>query len=122
MHELGVATELHRACRAEIEARGGGRLVSVSVEVGELAGVEPALLGYAWEAVVAGTCDADARLELHAIAARQTCAQCGAVEGRQPGSWLRLCPRCRGPLRVDGGRELDVVQLVHEVREPISIS
>ena len=30
---------------------------------------------------------------------------------RAPGSWLRLCPRCELPLRIEGGDELDVLHV-----------
>ena len=108
MHELSIATELYRTCRAEVDARGGGRIEEVTIEVGELTGVEPALLEYAWEAVVAGGPDAGASLELRWCPAEQLCPQCGPVPERQPGSWLRLCPRCDAPLVIHGGEQLDI--------------
>ncbi len=46
MHELSVATELYRACRTELEARGGGRLSEARIAVGELSAVEPELLRF----------------------------------------------------------------------------
>jgi hydrogenase nickel incorporation protein HypA/HybF len=116
VHELSVAVELHRAARAELERRGGTALRSLCVEAGELSGVEPQLLEHAWEAVVAGGPDEGCTLTVVRVAARQVCAACGEIEERQPGSWLRLCPLCGSALRVEGGRELDLVELV--VRTP----
>lgn len=111
MHELNLATEIHRTCRATIDARGGGRLDVARVAIGELAAVEPELLVYAWEAVVAAGADAGARLEVEWHPARQTCPKCGEVKDREAGIWLRLCPECGRPLRVEGGDELDVIEL-----------
>jgi hydrogenase nickel incorporation protein HypA/HybF len=111
MHELSLATEIYRTCRASVDARGSGRLDSVRVAVGELAAVEPELLAYAWEAVVAGGPDAGAELEVEWHPARQICATCGEVAEREPGRWLRLCPACGQPVRVEGGDELDVIRL-----------
>ena len=111
MHELGLATEIYRTCRATIDARGPGRLDSARVAIGELAAVEPELLVYAWEAVVSGGRDAAARLEVEWHPARQTCAACGEVAERAPGDWLRICPTCGGPVQVAGGDELDVIDL-----------
>ncbi len=111
MHELNLATEIYRTCRASIEARGSGRLDSVRVAIGELAAVEPELLTYAWEAVVSGGADAGASLEVEWHPARQVCATCGEVADREPGRWLQLCPACGQPVRLEGGDELDVVQL-----------
>lgn len=109
MHELGIATEAHRICRASVPA--GHRLVRVELAVGELSAVEPELLRYAWESVVAGTPDETCALEIAWCAALQTCGACGVIEGRVPGSWMKLCPRCGQPLRVEGGQELDVVRV-----------
>ena len=113
MHELNLATEIYRTCRATIDARGPGRLDSARVAIGELAAVEPELLVYAWEAVVSGGRDAAARLEVEWHPARQTCATCGEVKERAPGDWLRICPTCGGPVQVAGGDELDVIDLTY---------
>jgi len=111
LHELSLATEIYRTCRATITARGEGRLDSVRVAIGELAAVEPELLVYAWEAVVAGGRDAAAQLQVEWHPARQTCANCGELKERAPGHWLRICPACGGPVQVEGGDELDVIEL-----------
>lgn len=112
MHETGLAFEAHRVAREAADARGGGVIESVTLVVGELAAVEPELLAFAWEAVVAGTADAGARLVVDWKRATQRCAACGPIEERAAGSWLRLCPRCDGPLAVSGGDELDVRTVV----------
>ena len=39
------------------------------------------------------------------------------IRERQPGTWLRLCPRCEGPLRVEGGDVLDVVAITYTQAE-----
>lgn len=117
MHELNLATEIHRTCRATIAARGGGRLDSVRVAVGELSAVEPELLRYAWEAVVADGGDAGATIEIEWHPARQVCDACGGPKPHEPGDWLRICPDCGRPLRIEGGNELDVVDLTYTPEE-----
>ena len=111
MHELSLATEIYRTARAAVDARGPGRLDSVKVAIGELAAVEPELLVYAWEAVVSGGPDAGAKLEVEWHPAQQVCATCGKVAERLEGAWMRLCPTCGAPVHVEGGDELDVLQL-----------
>lgn len=89
--------------------------------VGELSAVEPELLQFAWQAVTTGTPDEGSRLEVEWRPARQTCLKCGEVAERGAGSWLRLCPRCESPLRVEGGDELDILHLSFtpdDVQEP----
>lgn len=108
MHELGLAAEILRIARETVDARGGGRLESVTVVVGDLSAVEPDLLEFAWNAAVAGGLDDSARLIVDWRPARQLCSACGEVPERAEGSWLRLCPRCLQPLVVEGGNELEV--------------
>ncbi len=111
MHELSVATALHGACRAEVNERGGGSLRSVTVRIGELAGVDPKLLALAWPLVTAGTADDGATLAVEWKPAMQRCERCGEVGERQPGTWLRLCPTCCAPLTVSDASDLDIVRL-----------
>jgi hydrogenase nickel incorporation protein HypA/HybF len=118
MHEMGVAAEIRRIARESVAGRGEGRITCVRLAVGDLAAVEPEVLGYAWEALVQGTPEEGAVLEVDWRPARQTCPRCGDMPGRAPGSWLRLCPRCGDILRVTGGDDLDVLQVVFEEAEP----
>jgi hydrogenase nickel incorporation protein HypA/HybF len=118
MHEMGLVVEIRRLAHEAVAGRGPGRLEKVRIAVGELSAVEPDLLEFAWEAVVAGTEDAGAKLEVDYRPARQVCRVCGEIAGRAPGSWLRLCPRCGGILTVLGGDDLDVLKVVFEEAVP----
>jgi hydrogenase nickel incorporation protein HypA/HybF len=118
MHEMGVAAEIQRIARESVAGRGVGRITCVRLAIGDLAAVDPEILGFAWEALVQGTPEEGSVLEVDWRPARQTCPACGDMPGRAPGSWLRLCPRCGGILRVTGGDDLDVLQVVFEEEEP----
>jgi hydrogenase nickel incorporation protein HypA/HybF len=117
MHEMGVAAEIRRIASESVADRGPGRITRVRLAVGELAAIEPELLAFAWNALVTGTSEEGAVLDVDFRPARQTCGTCGDVPGRAPGSWLRLCPRCGGVLRVSGGDDLDVLQVTFEEDE-----
>ena len=110
MHELSVGQELLQLCTQRVSAV--QRIAVVRIAVGELASIEPDLLQFAWQAVIAGTPHEGAELAIAWHPANQTCALCGDVPERQPGTWLRLCPTCAGPLRVTGGDELDLLEVV----------
>jgi hydrogenase nickel incorporation protein HypA/HybF len=112
VHELSLAHDVLRTCAAALPP--GARLERVSVAVGELSAVEPDLLRFAWEAVVAGGPHEHAQLAIEWRPARQVCEACGEVPERASGTWLRLCPRCAGPLQVTGGQELDVLELAYD--------
>jgi hydrogenase nickel incorporation protein HypA/HybF len=118
MHEMGVAAEIRRIARQSVADRGPGRITRVRLAIGDLAAVEPELLAYAWDALVQGTPEEGAVLDVDWRPARQSCRVCGVLPGRAPGSWLRLCPRCGGVLRVTGGDDLDVLQVVFEEDDP----
>lgn len=117
VHEMGIALEVYRTCRETIDAHGGGSLQQARLAVGELSAVEPELLVYAWEAVVEDGPDAGAELVIEWCAADQRCAQCGEAKDRASGSWMRVCPDCGMPLEVNGGDELDVLDLSFEAAE-----
>jgi len=108
---MGIAIEVYRTCREAVREHGGGRLRTVRLAVGELSAVEPDLLGFAWQAVIADGPDADASLEIDFRPARQHCPTCATDADRSEGSWLRLCPACGMPLVVSGGDELDVLEV-----------
>lgn len=114
MHEIGIATETYRLCREGLSGGNAMRLVRVRVAVGELSAVEPDLLRFAWTAVTAGGADEGCELDIEWCPARQFCAACGEIRERGAGSWLRLCPECGDPLRVEGGDELDLLRVEAE--------
>ena len=114
---MGIAIEVYRTCREAVREHGGGRLQTVRLAVGELSAVEPDLLGFAWQAVVADGPDAEATLEIDFRPARQYCPVCATHTERSEGSWLRLCPACGMPLEVTGGDELDVLEVSFLERE-----
>jgi hydrogenase nickel incorporation protein HypA/HybF len=111
VHELSIAHEILRTCRGAVAGHGPGRLETVRVAVGELSAIEPELLRFAWEALTAEGPDAGSRLDVEWRPARQHCLACGEDKPRSAGTWLRVCPDCGAVLEVDGGDELDVLQL-----------
>ena len=117
MHETGIAAEIYAISRRTADSHAGGRLASVRVLVGELSAIEPDLLTFAWEAITSDGPDAGALLNVEWRAARQTCAACGEIAERAKGTWLKLCPRCGGVLRIEGGDELDVRDVTFEDAE-----
>ena len=111
MHETSIAISIYEAAQAAMQQYGPSRLESVCVAVGELSAVEPELLRFAWEAVVSESPDEAAVLQIEWRPARQVCSQCGEEKTRSVGSWLRLCEECGQPLQVEGGAELDLLQV-----------
>ena len=117
MHELSIAEEVWRVARAAMQERGGIRLSRAVVAVGELTAIEPDLLRFAWEAVTKDTSDEGCELEVEWRPAVQHCERCGDLAGHRPGDWVLTCPTCGGPLRIEGGQELDLMQVSFEAPE-----
>jgi len=113
---------IYDICRASLAEHGSGRIHAVRVAVGELTAVEPDLLRFAWQAVTEATPDAGAKLTIDWRPAQQICSACGRDVGRVEGTWLRLCPECGGVLRVEGGEELDIIDLQVELDAPQEVT
>lgn len=111
MHELAIAEELLRIVLQELEPWGAGaRVRRVRVRIGQLSGVVPEALRFAFEAIAQGGPAEGASLELEEVPFRVRCGACGA-EGAPEGPFL-LCPRCGGPqVEVISGRELELASM-----------
>jgi hydrogenase nickel incorporation protein HypA/HybF len=114
---MGIAIEIYRTCREAVRDHGEGRLRHVRIAVGELSAVEPDLLTFGWEAVIADTADEGAVLEIDFCRADQRCPSCGEAKDRSEGSWMRICPDCGAPLEIRGGDELDVLEVSFEAND-----
>lgn len=117
MHELGIAMEVLRTCEEVLEREGPGRLERVKVVVGELSAVEPDLLRYAWEAAVSDSPHKNSRMEVDFRPCRQLCPDCDKEVSREAGQWHFACPDCDGMLRVEGGRELGILEITFDPQE-----
>lgn len=109
MHELGIALwMLERA--SEVARRcGAGRVEAVEARIGELSGVEPSALRFAFEAARAAVplCEC-AVLKVQWVPVRVSCPACG-VEGA-PGPFSFACGACANPeTTVVAGEELELV-------------
>ena len=117
MHEMGIAVRVYEACRETLRDHPPGRIEKVRLAVGELSAVEPDLIEFAWQAVTADTPDAGAELEVVWCPAMQHCAACDEDKSRRATAWLPLCPDCGEVLQVEGGTELDILQLTYLTEE-----
>ena len=119
MHEYGIAVEMVRICQetlAEQDSTDGveQKLESVRVLVGELSAIEPDLLIFAWEGATTDTELAGSRLEITWSPAKQVCDRCGREVIRETSQWHPNCAECGSVLRVEGGDELDILDLTIE--------
>jgi hydrogenase nickel incorporation protein HypA/HybF len=111
MHEYSLVDALVTRVEQEARRRGAHRVHSLSVRVGELAGVDPELFRTAYETFRAGTICAEVPLALKQVAASWSCPRCRTPIAR--GAILR-CPACDAPARLDEGSDaltLDAIEM-----------
>ena len=115
MHEMGIANSILDGVAAEVRRRPGVRPLKVGVRVGELAGLDPDALRFAFEALTIDTPMAGLALDIEYRASRSRCRDCShEFEVR---NFELLCPACRS-LSTDriSGDELEFAYL--EIEEP----
>ena len=108
MHELSIATAIIEQADELARADGTDAVSAVTVRVGELAGVVPDALSFAFEVARDGTALAAARLVVEQVPAQAYCGACAEefAVGMPPFFW---CPRCDQPSTdLRSGRELEI--------------
>jgi hydrogenase nickel incorporation protein HypA/HybF len=103
VHEYGLVQSLIERVEEEARKRGARSVRRLRVRLGDLAGVDGALLNAAWETFRERTLCSGAPLELVPVPARWECPRCHAPVKR--GAILR-CPACSSPARLAEGDDL----------------
>ena len=112
MHEYSIVQALVERVTAEARARQAVAVHRLSVQVGELAGVDVGLLATAYETFRDRTICEHAVLDVQTIPARWECPGCGRVIAR--GARL-ACPACALPARLAAGDEILLERVEMEV-------
>ncbi|MFK0284590.1 hydrogenase maturation nickel metallochaperone HypA [Streptomyces sp. NPDC090499] len=108
MHELSIAAAIVEQADEWARADGADTVSAVTVRVGELSGVVPDALDFAFEVAREGTVLAAARLVVEQVTAQAWCGPCAEefAVGMPPFFW---CPRCDRPsTELRSGRELEI--------------
>lgn len=110
MHELSIVESILETVRQHVPEGQSRLLRSVKVRVGGLSGVVPEALEFGFEAMVAGTEYAGARMEIERVPACCRCDSCGSTF--EPAELVFLCPACgSAAARMLRGNELHLVEL-----------
>lgn len=110
MHEMGIASSVLDAVRAEAARHPGARPSKVCLRVGEWAGVDTESLRFCFDALVAQSDLEGLRLDLDCRARRYRCDPCGAEFAVR--EYDTQCPQCRSAeTTMIGGTELDIAFL-----------
>jgi hydrogenase nickel incorporation protein HypA/HybF len=110
MHEMSLAESVVQIAEETARANGGGRVTTVLLQVGRLAGVEIDALRFCFDAASRQSLAAGARLVIEQPDGQAWCLPCGETV---PLAGLgEPCPRCGShQLQVTGGNELRVQEI-----------
>jgi len=108
MHEMSVATNILDLAEKSME--GYRELRSVTVQIGELAGIETESLRFSFEALRKSTPYPDVQLVIEEVRGRGVCESCGReVHMDEP---FALCPECGTySVRITRGQELKLLSI-----------
>jgi hydrogenase nickel incorporation protein HypA/HybF len=105
VHELSICQALLAQVADIALEHDADAVARIFIQIGPLAGVEPALLERAFSVARAGSCAADAVLSIEATDVSVSCLECGA-QSPTPSNRL-LCGVCGGyRTRILSGNEL----------------
>ncbi|MFG6100089.1 hydrogenase maturation nickel metallochaperone HypA [Leptothoe sp. ISB3NOV94-8A] len=92
MHEIGLIQTALSVALDHAQDQGARQIHRIQLQVGELSGVDPDALAFAFDVVSGGTLAEKAELELIPIPVRCYCSSCQQIF--QPSDWVYKCPRC----------------------------
>ena len=113
MHEFSLALEVIDLARREAEKIQAENILEISIEVGDLSGVEADAFESALELVVKDSVLHKAAIVISRVAGKGICNACDLEFDMH--HRLATCPQCRSfPSIISGGEEFRVVSLVVE--------
>jgi len=110
VHELGITQSIVDIAEQTARQHGGGKITSVTVEIGSLSGVVPDAVEFCFEACSKETLLEGARLVINVIPGRGRCLQCATEQEIDNHSFA--CDAC-GALGLERlqGEELRIKEL-----------
>lgn len=110
MHEMSIAESLIEIIIEEMKKNSAYRLISVRLNIGEMAGVVPEALETCFEILTADTGMKGAVLNMEIIPLKGHCKKCD--DDFAIVDYNFACPRC-GTVEIDvvSGREMNIIEL-----------
>ncbi|PLX92110.1 MAG: hydrogenase maturation nickel metallochaperone HypA [Desulfuromonas sp.] len=78
MHELGITRSIVEIAEENARRQGAQRVLSVTIEIGDLAGVIPDSVAFCYEVCCEGTLLAGSELLIRQVKGKGRCRDCGA--------------------------------------------
>lgn len=110
MHEVGLMNSAVTLALEQVKAKGRTKIHRIDLNVGELSGIVPDALTFAFDVVSAGTPAEGADLHLTTVPTLCYCPHCRREF--HPMSWIYACPHCqRLSNDIREGKDLELVSL-----------
>jgi hydrogenase nickel incorporation protein HypA/HybF len=117
VHEMGIASSILDRAAAEIRQRPGCRPLKVGVRIGEMAGIDPESLRFAFDALILDTDLQGLALDVEYRPPRARCREC--AREFEVHNFELQCPRCASQnAECISGDELEFAYLEVEDHEP----
>lgn len=111
MHEVSMMQNKLDLAIAKAKQNNARKIVLLTMNIGELSGVVPEALAFAFDVLIQGTIAQNAQLEIKTIPVICRCQICD--RDFQPEAYIYQCPHCRQiSSDVITGRELELDSLV----------
>jgi hydrogenase nickel incorporation protein HypA/HybF len=105
MHELSIATDLINTAIETAKQNNAKKVLSVTVEIGELAMVNPEQLAFMYEVLTEENMLKGSKLNIVTLPAVMECQNCG-YNGPIEDKYTCACPKCGLTLRAIAGRDI----------------
>ncbi|MFO7915075.1 MAG: hydrogenase maturation nickel metallochaperone HypA [Candidatus Krumholzibacteriales bacterium] len=116
MHEVSLMQNVISVVTETAERQGGGRVSSIHLKIGKMAGVNIDSLRFAFDIISKGTVAEDGRLEVEHVPLKLSCGGCG--KEFSPDQFSLICPYCGGKnIDIVSGREMQVDYIMMEDEE-----
>ncbi len=109
MHELSIAESIIDIVLDGAKSNNAGKVIKVTVVVGNCSGVVPESLKYCFDVIKKETAADSAELVITELSARAHCESCGG--DFKVGQYDCVCPECGDIIMPTGGRELHVSEM-----------
>ncbi len=110
MHEVSLMQDSLALALQHAKQGGAQRIHRLTMRIGDLSGVVPDALEFAFEVVARGTMAEGATLEIERVGVRCYCTGCG--KEFEPADLFCECPSCRRPsAEIRAGREMELTSL-----------
>ena len=107
MHEVSLMTNLLGIVERAASAECRGPVRVIHLKIGEMSGVSPDAMRFAFEVLSRGTAAEGGTLEIERVPVRVRCAGCGAESS--PRELVFRCESCgSGEIEILTGREMEV--------------